>query len=1609
MGKNYSSTAGVIHSEPGKPVDLPDLVQSSNWLEYSNSAAKFARNAALSITCADSGPGFRFILFDGECTATTTSTTTTTTTLLTNGGRCDQSGECISGRCTAGRCIGSATAGSSCSAGYDCSNGVCRGGVCCGSSGKVEGCLQCRGGDGVCDICAEGYDRVDGNATAGQAGKTCARIPATPAAPATPPHCNANCTADMYNNTACDLECNTYECRYDHGACSRAMVKDMQRARLQAKQGKVDEAQALFEIICDAGLSAGAPSRDTLLDITGSEHKARVKEYDYQHMFAVTSCISAKNLALADTFVGQDGSQANGEQSYDTVKETLMGKLEALEEIDAQIARVSKLSKLFAHRENVGDGVASVGSLGELDEDMYRLISDQLATNTENLEGFVANTLGGKSDWMLAADLRGYIGANSSGINGTLDAQTQDLRVKATANMDRLEETLAMQRRIIADTLNSGDGMSELEKEIDELAEDVSIFVDSMEQFSERFGYWGEYANSAPSTVEINDLDIKSNRLTLSQRLVLVGLRRDEEAWQGTNGAVQSDVIALLNDEKVASALSGEARAAVNTAMQAQLKETLGFSQLGEADVALSPSQRKTLKELSNNIEMMEVLDKAEITTLAGLLDGSVTPKALDATLRADLNEALALQRTMTGFSHSWDDDGDGLMSAPEMVKLLMDSVAPPTLPVGKVLTPFRDAELVDAGLVQFLVRRHFGNDAANMIGSAAKATSQGIANIDVEDVIHVLSSSRRRYARRQRQRRAENGEDCEDVEDAGPRTQTCDQKKVQEAWDGVKKLEEMYNRVKLGAKLYQDLSKSSVKQSEGGGGKSNSGGKPTGGGGDYALTKIGKAAWTNLAPAAFDAIAEALVDKKENPILAGGLKVGAKALGAMVQGKSPLTAALMATAGVGADLACELKKMCTGKDCMSVVGDITTGVQWGGAAGGLVAGVGAAPGAVLGAGIGLVKSGFTGELGRCAKGLWNNLKPQKVAENIKAAYRAGRKFVATAEKYFTDRVVEPVKRLVATCRQGIEACGSALAAGAQSAVGTGRRIIESAVQGGRALVNSGVRTLVNAGRSVTNAMYRGAQYLGRSFNHGVDYVGRKMYETYDSARTAVSYAGRAIGRMANSAYNGVRSVVSRGFDVAQSVGRSVSSTARSMYNGVRRGVSSAYSSAKSAISSASSWLGQKTGWWRRRRRNRRGVDLGNSTGTEAVDSILPGGALDDTDEIAEDLALLAGAALNLFNVADGLYFNVTKGVPVDLGILTYPDVAAKYTDKHVALNDGRAARATAQKDALLQSLNAVQSHAMRKVDLDAQIQTAGFLTDNVGRCLLDSICDLQDDVDRYALALELMQSKRSDTVVDILEKMATLSKALEVEVGATPSLDAPNISDVPIVADLTAQVTNLDAVRAMAEATKGRNLIAKSGVVYYTFDSTTHPEAFDSLAGTGVAYVTVPAPKRNTKYRDARVKSMSAKPAQAFVYPAIATSIDGDVQQEQPDVSVYMTKGGFSLFVPVSHGAEPTMILHPNTALHTTFMSTFSTANCSAVTAEASLPTAPENSEGLALISPYGEWRIEVGQNSRELFTMSTHLRLVFHVDWFEYRANATGGRRKRPIIQGHVRKRRM
>ena len=110
-----------------------------------------------------------------------------------------------------------------CTSGYDCESSTCRGGVCCSPKGASDGCIACGSSSGLagsCSKCATGYTLTDNN----QCTRSAVAVPRV-----TPVLCSANCTGSMYNDTQCDLECNTYNCRcgfMSHASSTMADVHD---------------------------------------------------------------------------------------------------------------------------------------------------------------------------------------------------------------------------------------------------------------------------------------------------------------------------------------------------------------------------------------------------------------------------------------------------------------------------------------------------------------------------------------------------------------------------------------------------------------------------------------------------------------------------------------------------------------------------------------------------------------------------------------------------------------------------------------------------------------------------------------------------------------------------------------------------------------------------------------------------------------------------------------------------------------------------------------------------------------------------------------------------------------------------------------------------------------------------------------------------------------------------------------------------------------------------------------------------------------------------------------------------------------------------------------
>ena len=450
---------------------------------------------------------------------------------------------------------------------------------------------------------------------------------------------------------------------------------------------------------------------------------------------------------------------------------------------------------------------------------------------------------------------------------------------------------------------------------------------------------------------------------------------------------------------------------------------------------------------------------------------------------------------------------------------------------------------------------------------------------------------------------------------------------------------------------------------------------------------------------------------------------------------------------------------------------------------------------------------------------------------------------------------------------------------------------------------------------------------------------------------TAVKEVGNVIGYVAEGAVKVVGSLLKTGFKIAKGV-------ATSLYNGgmaVGRAVGGFFSS-------VGNWL-----FGRRRRRQARDAgtkdstsDMANSTSHHETHQ----------EQVLQDMARMASAALNLYDASDALYFNGSKGIPVDLGMLSHPEVAARYANN---LGEKPAA-AEAQAAILAESLTNLQAHAMRKVDLDSQIQTTAYMTDTVGRCLLDGDCDLQDQVDRYDLALQLMTSRRNEAVFSILEDMTDMSTAFQFE-NAAPDALSLDLPDSPSAADLSQQLAEFDAARAVAKAVRSQDLAASTARVQYTVSAHAHPVEFASLLSSGFMYIAIPTPPASTKYRDVRL----AGGVYAHIYPATPTS-----SHAQGVASIKIQKGSYSTFVPVDSEAPPATYFHANAGQNPVYSFAYNTDTC--VPMPGFEPAAPAPGVFQSKIDGvYGEWRVELAEGARNMFTRATHLRLTFDVRWYE------------------------
>ena len=515
-------------------------------------------------------------------------------------------------------------------------------------------------------------------------------------------------------------------------------------------------------------------------------------------------------------------------------------------------------------------------------------------------------------------------------------------------------------------------------------------------------------------------------------------------------------------------------------------------------------------------------------------------------------------------------------------------------------------------------------------------------------------------------------------------------------------------------------------------------------------------------------------------------------------------------------------------------------------------------------------------------------------------------------------------------------------------------------------VINSAKTAAVNFARSASNKVYQVVKPVGvmlRYAGQQVEYYGNK----------ASNFAKRTASKVGGFARHVGNTIVS----TFKKVGKAAVDTGKSIIQTGGAMLKSGIKSVKGAANTVAGWFG-----FRRRRRSGRSASnttdaTGSSSGTFAAGEQVTALIAEEDEEVMNDAILLMSATRNVREAATSLYFNVTDGVPLDIGALAYPDIEAKHRPNSTGAAQGVEAEAFASTFATVQHLTS------KKVDLDAQIETVGYLMNTAGLCLLDGTCDLQDDVDRYEIALELMAARRNDIVFGIVEDLADLGHAVEHETthvkGAGLSLSLP---DAPSLDDLAQQLGQFDDARkaAVLEAGAGGQLVTREALVYYNVTAQTNPGVFMDLLRTGVAHVSVEAPPAATVHRNAR---MVGQDVRGYVFPAIAAPQN---RSSSATTTLRISKGSWSAHVPVAHNAEPTIILHTDTTKAYTF--TYDSKTCADVTFPCAPPACVETDDPfMNRASPYGEWRLEIQGGSPEWqrFTGATHIRLVFKVRWQE------------------------
>ena len=1157
-------------------------------------------------------------------------------------------------------------------------------------------------------------------------------------------------------------------------------------------------------------------AREASAEECAASHKLLVNDFDEQQYFAASSCIASKSLRAGEN---SDGAGASDSSSWGDLQSNMQDKLQMLKSMDDQISRMELLAAKHAALVAAGSADAT---LEELQSDLTALVGNSVA----HLEDEIAK-------------------------------QTREVEELAEKNAIQLKQAAALQRKVFADELRKQDGVDQLEAEVDSVTVDVDLLLHSMASLEERIDYLHKYGESSKgSDIPTWDLfEETTEEISITQRTLLVQVKRHVESWGGLTSSTQSALTAVLANTTRVAELSSEERTALNAAMYFESAAAAAFTLLDPESTVLTPSQLRVLTDIQEaNIgdedADEEDANSVEMVQLAGLISGTVTPKSLTKEEWMSWNEAMKAQRILTGFSMIWDEDGDGVVASSEKVGLLMDMAWPASTKEGKVLALFRNPQAeVEPSTAREMLVLQFGDNAGKIFDRAHRQRvrrKKGITDLVVDTMLDTLVSVSQSQAAEVAKEANKNVETGEDGATAAVVTSA-----------GI----------------------------------------------DLVKAAAGKPSWVDIAAPLTEIAAEVFFDEEHSAYAKEAIKHTKRFV------QMSTRAAVSPVAAVGgfvADTACDLTKnevVCDLNGCIKVGLDVgfaaVNGAKYGGAVGAAVAGAGQ-----------LLYSAYTGDVDGCVNGL----------------VKIGDKIVKLAEKYlpkttaFVKKAVEVIKDTEVY------------------------KQVSTYVKNSPAGQFASWLTSGNTQRDVQAAAGRAVDF-GRSIYRNVrDNVVRPVY---NYARDV----GRTFSRVATQAYDYGKSVVSKAASGVRRAGRAVVSAGRAV---------------QSAVTSATcTYLSI---WCRRQRRLRQRRQRRATTASEYSAS---GG--DPLRELLGDAEMVATASRTVYENADGLFFNTSKGVPVDMGPLVHPDIEAKYRKEPQSGEYMTAAVFT-------QSLAAYQSLAQKKVELESRIETARYMTENVANYLLDKDHDVQDQV---GLALQLMKSRREETVFRVLEQAAEMNNAFSYT-SLEPKLKV-NLPDSPSLDDLQSLYGKFSESFTKASAPPASTeWKEREATVYYTFNKSTSPEAFRELNRTGSAYFTVDLPGQS-KYRNVRLADNAMD---AYLYPVDQTKVAA--------ATIEVSKGRFSSFLPVGSAAEPVTFLHTDgasaAAAPTTFR--FTPDTCTPVPAEAPPCTSAAcSSADVSGTSPAGEWAIAVPESMREAFLPAANLRLAFNVRWVESIAAGSGG----------------